>query len=31
MMDMDRGIVLESQTNPINICSRPRTVIKLTA
>jgi hypothetical protein len=28
---MGKGIDLESQSNPISICTRPRAVIKLTA
>jgi hypothetical protein len=30
-MPMDRGYFLESQSNPISFCSRPASVIKLTA
>lgn len=29
-MDFDKGIELESQSNPISLCTRPRAVIKLT-
>lgn len=31
VLDFNRGIVLESQANPISLCTRPKTVIKLTA
>jgi len=31
LLDFDRGVSIESQSNPISICSRPRTVIKLNA
>jgi hypothetical protein len=31
VMRMDKGIEIESQSNPISICTRPRSVIKLTA
>jgi len=30
-MEAGRGINLESQTNPLNLCTRPRAIIKLTA
>lgn len=30
-LDFNRGLTIESQANPISICSRPRAVIKLTA
>lgn len=30
-MRMNKGIDLEAQSNPISICTRPRTVVKLTA
>ncbi len=30
-LDMGKGIDLEAQSNPICICTRPRTVVKLTA
>lgn len=30
MMDFDRGVEFEGQSNPISICTRPRTIIKLT-
>jgi len=30
-LDFNRGVSLESQSNPISICSRPKAVIKLTA
>lgn len=29
-MQMGKGITIEAQTNPLNICTRPRSVIKLT-
>jgi hypothetical protein len=30
-LDFNRGVSLESQANPISLCTRPRTIIKLTA
>lgn len=30
MMDFGKGVMLESQSNPISICTRPRAVVKLT-
>lgn len=30
VMRMDKGVEVETQSNPLNICSRPRSVIKLT-
>lgn len=30
-MEAARGIKMEAQTNPLNICTRPRAVVKLTA
>jgi len=29
-MKMDKGIDIETQTNPLCLCTRPRTVVKLT-
>lgn len=29
-MDFDKGVMLESQSNPIHLCTRPRAIIKLT-
>lgn len=29
-MEMDKGIIIEAQSNPINLCTRPSAVIKLT-
>jgi hypothetical protein len=31
VMRMDKGVEIESQSNPISICTRPRSIIKLTA
>ena len=31
LMDFNKGVALESQSNPISICTRPRAIIKLTA
>lgn len=31
LLDFNRGVSIESQSNPISICSRPRTVIHLNA
>lgn len=30
MMDFDKGVDIEAQSNPLHMCTRPRTVIKLT-
>ncbi len=30
-LEMSKGVMLESQSNPLSICTRPRTIIKLTA
>ncbi|MCL2076350.1 MAG: major capsid protein [Betaproteobacteria bacterium] len=30
VMDFDKGIMLEAQSNPLNICTKPRAIIKLT-
>lgn len=31
LMDYNKGVEIESQSNPISLCTRPRAVIKLTA
>jgi hypothetical protein len=31
LMDFDKGVMLEAQSNPLNICTKPRAIIKLTA
>lgn len=31
LMDFNKGILIESQSNPISICTRPNAVIKITA
>ena len=30
VMDFDKGVMLEAQSNPLNLCTRPAAVIKLT-
>ncbi|MDR2366436.1 MAG: major capsid protein [Zoogloeaceae bacterium] len=30
VLEFDKGIQLEAQTNPLNICTRPRVILKLT-
>lgn len=31
LLPFDRGVMLEAQSNPVNLCTQPRAVIKLTA
>lgn len=31
LLQMDKGVLIEAQSNPISLCTRPRSVIKLTA
>jgi hypothetical protein len=31
LMDFNKGVEIEAQSNPISLCTRPRTVVKLTA
>ena len=30
LMRMNKGVALEAQSNPLNLCTKPRAVIKLT-